>query len=155
MFARNQGFKLRSVHVCWVFLFVLTGCQWIGLEDRVTPQVVGRVLNAETHQPIAGVTVQPVVPGRTPAEDFSEKGAERLMRGRPVMTDASGKFVFPSKGYVTFLKSSSWWSCTLSFQQPGYAALQTNFTVTKVSSSATQGRAVVEAGDIYLQPLSK
>ena len=133
----------------------LTGCQCVGIANQVTPQIQGRVLSATTCEPIAGVNVRPALPGQTPLEDDLEKGAQRLVRGRPVVTDSEGRFVFPSRDYVRLLKRENWWSLKLSFQRSGYAAIQTNFTATIAAAHTAEKAPIVNAGDIYLQPLTQ
>ena len=140
-----------------LFLLVIaagfTGCQWVGITDRVTPQVCGRVLDANTQQPIAGVRVVPVIAGQS-APATAETGAQRLMQGRPILTDTNGDFVFPSRDYVTFLRRSGGASIRLSFQKFRYLTLQTNFAPAAVSQQALSGIPRVDAGTILLQPVS-
>lgn len=148
-------FQIGRCSVIALALLLLCGCQWVGFTDRATPQICGRVLSAETQQPLTGVQVLPVLPGQPSIDDSSEKGAQRLLRGRPVTTDAEGRFTFPSRDYITLFKGGSWWSLKLSFQAYRYATLQTNFSGANVHHRTTNGIPQVDAGDIFLKPLSK
>lgn len=139
-----------------LLLVLLTaGCEAIGPGSRVTPQVCGRVVDAETHRPLAGVKVLRVLHGRVEDPDAATCGAESMRSGRPAATDAGGQFEFGSKSYFALLSQSSWWTLRLSFQAAGYAAWQTNFSLADVVTNLPDGTPLVEAGDILLKPLPK
>lgn len=131
------------------------GCQWVGFTSHVTPQVSGRVLDADTRQPLTGVKVLRVLHGRVENPATAQHGAELLQQGPPVQTDGQGAFVYPSHSYMTLLRGANWWSLTLSFQAVGHVSLQTNFTTANVSTNLPDGTPVVDAGEIYLKPLPK
>jgi hypothetical protein len=134
---------------------LLAGCDTIGPTSSVTPQVAGRVLAADTRQPLAGVQVVQVQPGQSAYENFTPKGGRMLQQGRTVTTDTNGDFTFPSSHYLTFFYRANWWSLKLSFQTPHYAVWQTNFTAALAGTNPVSGPPVVQAGEILLQPLSK
>jgi hypothetical protein len=133
----------------------LNGCQWVGFNSHVTPQVSGRVLDAETHQPLAGVKVLRVMHGRVVNPAGPEHGAELMQQSRPVATDPRGAFVFQSRSYFTFLNEANGWSLKLSFQHAGYAARQTNLSTADVKTNLLDGTPLVEVGDILLKPSLK
>jgi hypothetical protein len=131
------------------------GCQWVGFNNHVTPQVSGRVLDADTRQPLAGVKVLRVLHGQVENPSTPEYGAQLLQQERPVTTDVRGEFVFSSRSYFTFLNEANWWELKLAFQSSGYETWQTNFSTADVKTNLPNGTPLVEAGDILLKPLPK
>jgi hypothetical protein len=139
-----------------ILLAVLSnGCQWIGFNNHVTPQINGRVLDADTLQPLAGVKVLRVLHGQVENPPTPVHGAQLMQQERPVTTDVRGEFVYPGKSYFTFLNAANWWTLTLSFQSAGYAAWQTNFSTADIKTNLPDGIPRVEAGDVFLKPLQK
>jgi hypothetical protein len=138
-----------------VVAMFLTGCQWVGFNNHVTPQVSGRVLDADTRCPLAGVKVLRVLHGQVENPPTPVHGAQLMQQGRPVTTDVRGEFVYPGKSYFTFLNEANWWTLTLSFQSAGYAAWQTNFSTADIKTNLPGSAPQVEAGDILLKPLPK
>jgi hypothetical protein len=134
---------------------LLTGCQWVGFNNHVTPQVSGRVLDADTRRPLADVKVLRVLHGQVENPPTPAYGAQLLQQERPVTTDARGEFVFSSRSYFTFLNEAGWWELKLSLQHAGYATLRTNFSTADVKTNLPDGTPVVHAGDILLKPLPK
>ena len=132
----------------------LTGCQWVGFTNNVTPQVSGRIIAADTQQPLAGVQVSRVFRGQPINPSTPPNGAQLLLQDRPVVTDAQGNFVYPSQSYLTLLKSATWWSLRLSFQAKGYITVQTNFTVTEITGHTADGTPLIDTGNISLRPLN-
>ena len=133
---------------------VLTGCQWVGFTSHTTPQVSGRVMDAATGRPLAGVKILRVMHGQVENPSTPPYGATMFQQERPVVTDARGDFVYRSESYMTLLREARWWSLKLAFQSAGHATWQTNFTMTNVSTNLPDGTPVVEAGEIFLEPLS-
>jgi hypothetical protein len=154
---RESGFTRGNFFCLGLVLaaLFLNGCQWVGFNNHVTPQVRGRVLDAGTCQPLSGVKVLRVLHGRVENPSNVEYGAQLLQQGRPVTTDGRGIFVYPSKNYFTLLKEANWWSLELSFQAAGYVACQTNFSTSDIKTNLPDGTPLVEAGDILLKPLPK
>ena len=136
-------------------LLALTGCQSIGPSSCSTPEVTGRVLAADTQQPLAGVKVIRVMPGQSAATSTPVCGAQLLQQGQPEMTGADGRFVVPGRQYVTLFRHASWWSVRLAFQAPGYALFQTNFSTADITNQPDDGAPAVNAGDIVLKPKTK
>ncbi len=159
---RTNFFRRSSIVRVSKFIFsggiilltlALTGCQWVGFTSHTTPQVNGRVVDAATRRPLAGVKVLRVMNGQVENSSTPSSGATLLQQERPVVTDARGDFVYPSESYMTLLREARWWSLKLAFQSAGYEAWQTNFTMASVSTNLPDGTPVVEAGEILLEPL--
>jgi hypothetical protein len=156
---QNKIYFLRRKIAWSIFVaalaLVFTGCQWVGLGNHVTPQISGRVLSAETRAPLAGVAVNHFNRAQPDSVGNPPHGAQLLRQEKPVLSDAAGRFVFPSKNYVTLLRSATWWSLKLTFQAAGYATVQTNFTAAQVTGHADDGTPLIDAGDILLEPLPR
>ena len=133
---------------------VSAGCQSYSASSYISPRVTGRVLAADTRQPLAKVQVKRVNPMAGPSESFPARGGQSIEANSGAWTDAQGKFVLDAERDLTFLRQQVWYSVTVSFQREGYQTLRTNFTVSNVASNAPNGMPVVNAGDILLQPAS-
>ena len=140
----------------WLLLvaIALAGCQSTSFSTYVSPRVTGRVLAADTRQPVADVKVRRVNPATQVNNDEPTKGGRRLDSVGGAWTDPHGRFVLAAERDLTLLQQQVWFSVTVSFQHEGYLTLQTNFTSANVISNAPDGAPVVNAGDILLHPLS-
>jgi hypothetical protein len=141
----------------WLLLVAvaLAGCQSTSFSTYVSPRVTGRVLAADTRQPVADVKVRRVNPAAQANYDEPAKGGQRLDSVSGAQTDAQGRFVLDAERDLTLLQQQVWFSVTVAFQHEGYLTLQTNFTAANVISNAPDGAPVVNAGDILLSPLSR
>lgn len=137
------------------FLFVLlAGCQSGEFTRNISPQISGRVLAADTHQPLAGVNVARITPEND--EAFGPpKGGQLLTQSSGVRTDAEGRFVLDGERVFALFRQSGWWSVPVSFSRSGYHSVQRNYTGTNVTSQTDAGVPVIEAGDVLLQPLAR
>jgi hypothetical protein len=131
---------------------VLAGCKSASLSSYTSPRVTGRVLAADTRQPLANVRVQRIPPAASQNSNDPVKGGQQLDSSFAVRTDEQGRFVLEAERALTFLKHSGWLSVTAAFQRDGYLTLRTNFTLLNVSTNAPDGTPVVNAGDIMLKP---
>jgi hypothetical protein len=116
--------------------------------------VTGRVLAADSRQPIAGVKVKRVNPNANQNYDDPAKGGQKLESIPGGWTDAQGRFVLDAERDLTLLQQQVWFSVMVSFEREGYQTLRTNFNVSNVASNAPDGTPVVNAGDILLRPAS-
>jgi len=116
--------------------------------------VTGRVLAADTRQPIADVKIKRVNP--TASQNYGEpaRGGQRMESIPGAWTDARGEFVLDAERDLTLLRQQVWYSVRVSFEHKGYQTLRTNFTVSNVVSNAPNGTPIVNAGDILLRPAS-
>ena len=126
------------------------GCNSFSPGSTATPSVIGRVLAADTHEPLAGVRVSRVVPGQDTGE--TPKGAQLLAQGQPAVTDANGNFTVSGREFVTFFRRASSSTERLAFQAPGYALLQTNFPTARFTNQADVAAPVIDVGDVWLKP---
>lgn len=151
-FAAKFLFRSRPAGLLLIGL-VAAGCNSFGPSQTATPSLTGRVLGADTQQPLAGVTVSRGSSGQgvsTPA-----KGAQLLADGRPEITGADGVFVLPGQSYVTLFRHASWWSVRLAFQAPGYVAWQTNYSASTFTNELAAGATTINVGNVSLTPLAR
>jgi len=138
----------------WLAAVVMTGCKSASLSSYTAPQVNGRVVAADTGQPLANVRIQRINPTASQDDFVSAKGGQRLESAASVRTDAEGRFVLEAERALTFVQQPVWPSVTAAFQRDGYLTLRTNFNLLQVSTNTPDGTPVVNAGDIRLHPRS-
>jgi hypothetical protein len=148
--ARARKFIWPGSGILLLGLLLAAGCNSFGPSECITPQVTGRVLAADTRQPLAGVQVSRVVPGQNPGTPA--KGAQLLQSGRPETTAEDGCFILPGEAYVTLFRHSSWWSLRLAFQAPGYAPFQTNYSAASFTNQTAAGAPMINLGNVLLKP---
>ena len=144
-----------SVGASFVLAVTLAGCQSSGVTHYVAPEVTGRVLAADTHQPLANATVERGGAGQAFGSFGPPKGGQLLMEPAGARTDADGKFVLQSKSVFALFRSPGWWSVPVTVSHSGYVFFSTNYTGDNVTSHTAAGAPVVDAGDILLSPVSK
>jgi hypothetical protein len=136
----------------WSVLFT-TGCGTT-FSGYVAPRVVGRVLDATTLQPLAGVQVRRIGTEPKPGPGEVRKGAQQLSTPQPVRSTADGTFVLQSERALAVFRKIHWFSVSLSFELGHYEGFTTNFILGE-ASRATNGEPIVQAGDIFLKPQAK
>ena len=145
-----QSYKLTTLSL---LLVAACGCQSGKFTHYTSPEVTGRVLAADTLQPLANATVQRPIP-QIFEPSSPPKGSQLLMKSDGAQTDGDGRFVLPWKSVLTIFRQPGWWSAPVVFSHSGYESFQTNYTGTNVSSYTSAGAPVVNAGDVLLRPLS-
>jgi len=133
----------------------LAGCQSGGVTHYVSPEVTGRVLAADTHQPLADALVKRDGSGQGFEPFGPPKGGQLLIENNGVRTDADGKFVIQSKSVFALFRSPGWWSVPVAYSHSGYETYQTNYTGDNVTTNADADAPVVNAGDVLLHPLAR
>lgn len=146
----------RCFKVLLLFAVALAGCKSGGSADYSFPQVRGRVIAADTHQPLAGVKVRRggLDQDQSKYNDLlgPPKGAQMIEQAPAVRTDAAGRFVLDSERELILFRYAGWYSVTVSFERTGYLLFETNYSVANISGHTTAGAPVVNAGDILLVP---
>jgi hypothetical protein len=135
-------------------LLVVAGCKSVEFGSYTTPEIHGRVVAADTGRPLAGVLVTRPTPRSPTGAAQPATSIALLSQERPVLTDARGKFVFPSRSYLLTFHGAGGWDLPLSFQASHYAVYQTNLTLTHFVENLPAGTPVVELGDFRLKPLA-
>jgi hypothetical protein len=148
----------RRAGLIWLLLATATlvGCKSGRFSEYVSPRVTGRVLDADTRQPLADARVRRALPDRPPDMDGRAHGGQLLERTPAVRTDQEGRFVLESVSSVALFKGDpdAWYSVTLSFEHDGYRRFQTNYTLGN-ATNLPSGEPCVMAGDILLNPSAK
>ena len=152
-----MGAQRLSGGQLWLLLaaIALTGCRSVSVSTYISPRVTGRVLAADSRQPIANVKVKRVNPRADQNYDNPAKGGQKLESAGGVRTDQQGRFMLDAERDLTLLQQQVWFSVTVSFQRDGYQTLRTNFTAVHATTNAPDGAPVVNAGDILLRPASR
>jgi hypothetical protein len=138
-----------------LLLLVVAGCQSGGVTHYISPEVTGRVLAADTHQPLSNATVQRDGAGQGFEPFGPPKGGQLLIESSGVRTDADGRFVLQSKSVFALFRSPGWWSVTVAYSHSGYETFSTNYTGDNVTTNSAAGAPVVDAGDVLLHPPAK
>ena len=130
------------------------GCRSRPLGPYVSPGVIGRVVAADSHQPLAGVRVTRGEAYLSAAQRQRLKGAELLTLKAPALTDYEGKFAFGSERVLSIVRGSDWSYVSLSFELGGYERFHTNCSATLATNTAPD-QPIMDAGTIFLQPAPK
>jgi len=142
---------MKRVSALCLAVLALVGCQSRPLSPFVSPRVTGRVLAADTRQPVADVKV--ISGGQT--EDVNRtvppRGGKLLMATPAVRTDRDGRFILDSQRVLTPFSVSGWFSVQLLFERAGYESFQTNYSYLNLSTNTWNGVPVLDAGNILLQ----
>ena len=130
--------------------FALVGCKSSSPSQYTSPRITGRVLDAQTQQPIEGVQVRRLTP-QDPNVDQAIKGGQRVEQTPAIRTGRDGTFVLVSERNLVLFQRLGWYSVTLALTHPRYERLTTEFTLANATNTPT-GEPLVRAGDIRLQP---
>ena len=130
------------------------GCKSSSPSQYVAPRVEGRVLDAQSHQPIKDVQVRRRAADDNYRAEDPPKGAEMIKKAPPVRTAADGTFVMESLRDIALLQTIGSYSLNLTFQHPAYERFFTNYTLARATNTAS-GEPLVKTGDILLIPLAK
>jgi hypothetical protein len=153
--ARIKGQGMANRRLALLLLAVaLAGCSSIGFSYYSSPRVTGRVLAADTRQPLADATVKPVGSYPAAGESTPPKGGQLLMRSDGVRTDAGGRFALEAVRVVTLFRRGGWHTVTVAIERYGYESFQTNFSSASFKERSPEGVPLVNAGDILLTPKS-
>ena len=134
---------------------VLTGCQPGQFSYYISPQVTGRVIAADTCQPLADVKVQRVVPYQSTDSPSPPKGGQIMMqRTHTTWTDGNGGFVLASESIITPFRRLNWSRVTVTFECSGYENFRTNFNAANFKDRSPEGEPLVPAGEVLLKPKS-
>jgi hypothetical protein len=133
----------------------LAGCKSMPFSPFSSPRVTGRVLAADTGQPLADVVVKSGAQARGYHGAMPPKGGELLMAKAPVRTDGEGRFTLATERVLTPLRCTGWFSVQLLFERGGYERLRTNYSRLNLSTNAPGDEPLLNAGDILLHPAAK
>jgi hypothetical protein len=121
----------------------------------VSPRLTGRVIAADTGQPIADVQVRNLDQPDSANGTVPLKGGQLLHGKTNVRTDHEGKFVLETQRVLAPFGSAGWFSVRLAFEHAGYERFLTNFSYLNLSTNASNGQPGLNAGNILLRPAAK
>ena len=144
----------RPLALCLATLALL-GCESMPFSPLISPRVTGRILAADTGQPLADVVVKSGAQARGYRGAMPPKGGELLMAKAPVRTDADGRFTLDTERVLTPFRGTDWFSVQLLFERAGYERFRTNYSRLNLSTNTAGGEPLLNAGDILLHPAAR
>jgi hypothetical protein len=129
----------------------LAGCRSLQLEPYTAPRVTGRVLAADTRQPLEGVKVTRDHSERRAGASEPPKGGRLMDRDYSIRTGSEGRFDFSSQRELTIFHSPGQQFIQLDFERSGFDRFQTNFSMLKCGTNTPGGEPLLETGDILLR----
>jgi hypothetical protein len=111
-------------------------------------------LDEKTHQPLAGVRVQRVVPDYEAGTLEQVKGGETLQRLQPLQTKSDGSFNLDSQKSVALFRELAWFTVEISFEHRDYERGVTNYTP-RMATNSPSGEPVIYAGEVFMTPKPK
>lgn len=145
---------LTCLCAAMIGLSVVAGCKSRSPSQYVSPRVIGRVLDAHTHQPVQGVQVKRVVPDYEARSMDPVRGGEIMQRTQPINTKADGSFNLDSEKSVALFREIAWFGVEISFKHRDYETVITNYTPRQAITSS-DGEPVIYAGDVIMPPKAK
>ena len=133
----------------------LAGCRSRPFSLAVSPRLTGRVLAADTGQPIADVKVRSIGQADDRNGIVPPKGGQLLQAKAIVRTDHDGKFVLETQRVLAPFGGAGWFSVRLSFERAGYERFLTNYSYLNLSTNSSNGGQGLNAGNILLRPAAK
>jgi hypothetical protein len=145
----------RPLALCLVAAALVAGCQSYPLSVSVSPRLTGRVLAADTRQPLAKVKVTNCDKTDDYQRSVPTKGGQRLTPNEVMCTDQDGRFVMETERVLAPFRSAGWFSVRLSFERAGYERFLTNYSYLNLGTNTLNGKDGLDAGIILLQPTPK
>jgi hypothetical protein len=133
----------------------LLGCQSDPFSLTVSPRVTGRVLAADTQQPIADVKIRNLNNTDGGNNTMPPKGGQLLQAEAPIRTDQDGMFVMEVERVLAPFRKGGWFSMQLCFEHPGYDRFITNYSYLNLGTNTINGKPGLTAGSIFLRPAAK
>jgi len=146
---REAAFRILLAMMA--LLLATSGCKSGSFSSCVSPCVTGRIVAADTGQPLAGAKIRRVKPSQN--TDETAKGAQLMEQSPVAVSDDQGKFVLDAEMALTPFMRRDWFSVTISFEHSGYLRQQTNFTTMSVNGRTSEGAPQVNTGDVRLRPV--
>ena len=128
------------------------GCGSLRFGPYTSPRITGRVVAANSDQPLAGVQVWRGARRHDHTLSGLPKGGELLLEKPAASTDREGRFSLPSERALTVFRPSGWSFVQLAFCRPGYQTYQTNYSILTAVTNTPNGEPVLNTGDIRLRP---
>ena len=146
---------MKRLLVLCLAALALAGCESHPLSTTVSPRLTGRVLAADTGQPIANVKITSLDQADRASSTMPPKGGQMLQAETPIRTDQDGRFLLERKQVFAPFRGADWFSVVLSFEHAGYERFITNYSYLNVGTNTVNGKPGLTAGNILLQPVAK
>jgi len=137
-----------------VITVCVMGCKSSSPSQIVSPRVVGRVVETQSHQPINDVKVQRVSSDPDRRSPYVQKGGQMMEQTPAVRTAADGTFMLDCIRDLGVFRKLGWYDVKVSFDHPGYERLTATYMPTNAALTP-EGIPVVNTGDVELTPLQK
>ena len=144
----------RLLVLCFATL-ALAGCESHPFSVQVSPRLTGRVLAADTGQPIADVKIRNIDQPSDQSSTMPSKGGKLIQAAPDIRTDRDGRFVLETQRVLAPFSGAGWFSVQLSFEHAGYERYLTNFSYLNLGTNSVNGEPGLSAGNILMQPVAK
>lgn len=138
-------------------LAVASGCEYLAPPHLswTEARVVGRVVDADTRQPVAGAQVTRVLiiaPGAGGYADSNKGGPAMAVRPTMAVSDRDGRFTLEAvKTAYLILDNFPDYAMTLRVRSSGYLTFQRDFTNVTYAGGDKKTVPIVEAGDVEMR----
>jgi hypothetical protein len=133
---------------------LLTGCSSFQVQEYVSPETSGRVLDAATRQPIEHAVIRRGSSDNDNSSALSEKGGQQMLAQDQTRSNKDGLFrLNAQKDVLTF--GGGAYGAGLTFLHSDYETLRTNFPAKLIVRLNPKGPPRLDTGDIFLQPVHK
>jgi hypothetical protein len=146
---------MNRLFVLCLAALAVTGCKSRPFSVAVSPRLTGRVLAADTGQPIADVKVRNIDQSDGVTRTTPSKGGERMLAKPIVYTDQDGRFVMETERVLAPFGGTAWFSMRISFEHAGYERYLTNYSYLNLGTNSSNGQEGLNAGNIRLRPTGK
>jgi len=145
--------KALTVLLCASIIAVSGGCKTHSPSQIVAPQVIGRVVDARTLEPIADVKVRREDSSQRPGPGEAQKGGQAIAQPPVVRTKQDGTFSLDCVRDLALFRSVGWFVVNVTFEHPGYETQRRSYT--QATESTPDGDPIVNTGDVKLRPIGK
>src|SRR5580765_3785513 len=127
--SNENGRKAALRFAALISICALAACKSPSPSQYVSPRVSGRVLDAQSNQPIRGVRVQKLAPNQKLDVDDPPKAGQVMEQSSAVRTGKDGTFVLESLRNLALFRKVGWYTVSLSFAHADYEGFTTNYTL--------------------------
>jgi hypothetical protein len=145
---RFSSFGLRLLPLA-LSPFFLGGCQSASPTAYVAPRITGRVLDVQSQQPLAQVTVRRLGDDQNRSRMEPRHGGQTLQQPPAFRTSVDGAFVLESARALTPFRTTGWYVVYVAFELEGYESKVIHYTLANATNNF-KGEPVINAGDIKL-----
>jgi hypothetical protein len=152
--SNENGLKAALRFAVFISICALAACKSSSPSQYVSPRISGRVLDAQSNQPIRGVQVRRLAPDQNVDVADPPKAGQVMEQSSVIRTGEDGTFVLDSVRNLALFRKRGWYKVSLSFAHAGYEGFVTNYTLASATNTV-KGEPLVTTGDIRLRSLSR